>query len=72
MKTGLFNDAYKNWNKKPVAKKTFTNWRTFWHEELKSSLDVSKAAGQCGYGNAATGTPTDVDAEFSNSVDQFA
>ena len=70
MKSGLFNDAYKEWHRRDAADKTWDDWKDFWRDELKASLDVSKAAGQYGYGAAATGT--DVDAEFDNSVEKFA
>ena len=70
MKSGLFNDAYKEWHRRDDDEKTWEHWKDFWREELKASLDVSKAAGQYGFGNAAT--TTDVDAEFDNSVEKFA
>ena len=71
MKSGIFNDAYKEWHRQPAADKTWANWQNFWRAEFKAAIDVSKAAGQFGFGNAATANQQ-ADAEFDNSVAQFA
>jgi len=71
--TGLFANQYEQWHESPDDQKTWNHFKSFWKAKIKLKADTSLNASQFGYGGSANEHPqTDADAEYTNSVANFA
>ena len=73
LKTGIFANQYAQWHTRPDDQKMWANFKTFWNEKVRLKRNTTITAGQLGFGgNAVQSSATDVDAEYENSVNNFA
>ena len=70
--TGLFATQYEQWHERPTDQKTWRHFCQFWKDKIQLKRDTNLNAGQFGFGMNANEAGGDVDAEFTNSVANFA
>ena len=70
--TGLFAAQYEQWHERPADQKTWRHFSQFWKDKIQLKRDTNLNASQFGFWGNANEAGDNVDAEFSNSVANFA
>jgi hypothetical protein len=74
MRTGLFAQEYKEWHGRALPDKSWRHFKQFWKTQIDLIKRTTKNAGSFGMGMNAMGDGAygDIDAEYDNSVVNFA
>eukprot|EP00956_Cyclotella_meneghiniana_P029530 scaffold71755_cov43-Cyclotella_meneghiniana.AAC.3 len=66
MQTGLFNEQYKMWRRKPVNEREWIHFDSFWTKEYDLWLETSRTADSMGFGGNVEEEVSNEEAAFYN------